>query len=129
MNSRELLFGEAFNDFLIMPPVGVQGLMKSDIYSQDGNYVLEIDMPGFKKEDLKIDFENGYLNITAKKEEETGDREFIRRERYFGEYKRSYHVGPIDETKVKANFETGILKVVFPRNDKEAIPKKLINIE
>ena len=76
-------------------------------------------MPGFKKEDVTIDYNNGYLTVSAKKEKVVEDKNFVRRERYYGELKRSYYVGEIDESLIKANFEDGILKLVVPKSNKE----------
>lgn len=126
---REMLFGDIFNDLFEVPLYRMYGTMKTDVYDQGDHYVMETDMPGFKKEDVTIDYNNGYLTVSAKKEKVVEDKNFVRRERYYGELKRSYYVGEIDESLIKANFEDGILKLVVPKSNKELQSKKIIDIE
>lgn len=96
--------------------------MKSDIYEKDGNYIIEADVPGFKKEDIDLAYNNGYITISAKKEEIIEENSnYIRRERHYGEFKRSYYVGSIDESKIDAELEAGTLKITLP---KESITNK-----
>lgn len=94
--------------------------MKTDIYEVNKNYIIETDLPGILKENIKINYENGYLTITAKTKELTINT-FIRKERHYGELKRSFYIGTKNETDIKAAFENGILKITFP---KENIPKQ-----
>jgi len=101
-------------------------VMKCDIYEKDDNYYIEADMPGYKKEEINIDSENGYITISAEKsneKEETGnDKKYIKRERYYGKVIRKFYVGDINEDKVRADFKDGILKIVVPKEEK--IPNK-----
>jgi len=127
---KNTFFREIFDDLFDMPIMKSGDIMRSDIYEEDDNYVVEMDIPGFNKEDLLVDYNNGYLNIIAKKEtEQEKNKNYIRRERYYGEYKRSFYVGDIDESLIKANFENGILKVIFPKKQLEDNSKKVIEIE
>ncbi|MDD2489959.1 MAG: Hsp20/alpha crystallin family protein [Bacilli bacterium] len=127
---KNTFFREIFDDLFDMPIMRSGDIMRSDIYEEDDNYVVEMDIPGFNKEDLLVDYNNGYLNIIAKKEtEQEENKNYIRRERYYGEYKRSFYVGDIDESLIKANFENGILKVIFPKKQLEDNSKKVIEIE
>lgn len=127
---KNTFFREIFDDLFDMPIMRSGDIMRSDIYEEDDNYVVEMDIPGFNKEDLLVDYNNGYLNIIAKKEtEQEKNKNYIRRERYYGEYKRSFYVGDIDESLIKANFENGILKVIFPKKQLEDNSKKVIEIE
>ena len=107
-----------------------QDLMKCDIYEHDGKVILEVDVPGFNKKDITIEFNKGYLNITAvKNKEENNHKKYSRRERkMYGKYERSFYLGDIDEEKIEANFNDGILTVVAPKRDNEA-SKKLITIK
>lgn len=107
-----------------------QYLMKCDIYEHDGKVILEVDVPGFNKKDITIEFNKGYLNITAvKNKEENNHKKYYRRERrMYGKYERSFYLGDIDEEKIEANFNDGILTVVAPKRDNEA-SKKLITIK
>jgi len=104
--------------------------MKCDIYEKNGNMNLEIDIPGFSKEDIKIDYENEYLTIEASKEEKHDNEEknYIRKERFYGSIKRQFFVGNIDETKIKAKFNDGVLKISFPKEEIKK-EKNLIDIE
>ncbi len=129
MNNNESLFGNAFNDFIVIPPMSMHGMMKSDVYNDTDKYVIEIDMPGFTKEEVNIDYDRGYLNVIIKKQEVKDEREFIKRERFYGEYKRSYHVGKIEEEKITASFENGVLKIFVPKAESEISTKKNISIQ
>lgn len=111
-------------------------LMKTDIREHDQGYELEIDLPGFKKDEVQVTLENGYLTISAAKgldedEQEKKTGRYIRRERYAGSCQRSFYVGEgISQEDVKAKFEHGILKLSFPKKDKPAVEEqKYISIE
>ena len=111
-------------------------LMKTDIKELDNGYELEIDLPGFKKDEIKAELNNGYLTVSAAKgldedEQDKKSGKYIRRERYAGACQRSYYVGEdITEEDIKATFEHGILTLFVPK--KEAKPaeeeKKYITI-
>lgn len=107
--------------------------MKTDIKEVKGQYVLDIDLPGFNKEDINISMEHGYLTVTAKQEEskEEKDKEhhFIRRERYTGSCSRSYYVGDVKEESIKAAYEKGILSIEFPKEPPVVEKKKFISIK
>ena len=95
--------------------------MKTDIYEKDGKYILEIDLPGIKKENIKINYENGYLTISAKKNISNQNlNTYVRRERFYGETKRSFYIGMKKDTDLKAKYLDGILTISFPKED---IPK------
>lgn len=126
---RRSFFRDEIDDLFDFPIIKSNNIMKSDIYEKGNNYIMEIDLPGFKKEDVKIDFDKGYLTIEAKREETKEDKNYVKRERYYGEYKRSFYVGDIDDSLIKAKFIDGILKINFPKKELENKDKKLINIE
>ena len=111
------------------------GLMKTDIRDKDGNYELDIDLPGFKKDEISLTLDNGYLVIGARKmlnEDGKDDKgTLLRQERYSGAMQRSFYVGDgIDETDVKAKFEDGVLRLSFPKEKEPELPeKKTILIE
>ena len=113
----------------------VPGLMKTDIRDKDGNYELDIDLPGFKKDEITLTLDNGYLVVGACKsmnEEEKDDSgKLLRKERYSGAMQRSFYVGEgIDENDVRAKFEDGVLSLVFPKEKEPELPeKKTIMIE
>ena len=111
-------------------------LMKTDIKETEGGFELDVELPGYKKEDLNLELNDGYLNISAEKnstnEEKDTEGRLIRRERYHGSMKRSFFVGKdITEEDIKAKFEDGILKLAVPKKVvEEQIPeKKTIMIE
>ncbi|HIU77675.1 MAG TPA: Hsp20/alpha crystallin family protein [Candidatus Pelethocola excrementipullorum] len=123
------IFGERlFDNFFDFPFGNYSGntAMKTDVKEKDGNYELAIDMPGFKKEDLKAELKDGYLTISAStnknNDEKDKDGRYIRRERYTGSCRRSFYVGEaVTQEDIKAKFEDGILKVLVPK--KETQPK------
>ena len=93
-------------------------LMKTDIREDDKSYLLEVDLPGYSKDDIKIDITDGYLTINAKGEKEDNDekKNYVRRERFTGEVSRSFYVGEeIKEDEVKASFKNGILTLEVPK--------------
>ncbi|MBR2674514.1 MAG: Hsp20/alpha crystallin family protein [Mogibacterium sp.] len=113
----------------------VSGLMRTDVRDKDGNYELDIDLPGFKKDEISLSLDKGYLVIGACKtlnEEEKNDTgKLLRKERYSGAMQRSFYVGDgIDENDVKAKFEDGVLSLSFPKEKEPELPeKKTIAIE
>ena len=112
-------------------------LMKTDIQEHDDGYTLEMDLPGFKKDEIQIELNSGYMTISAAKglDEDEKDKKsgkYIRRERYTGSCQRSFYVGEdVTEEDIKAEFKHGILKLFVPK--KEAKPaveqKKYVSIE
>ena len=127
LDTRDSLFGNGFDDFGSFRRSN--DTMKSDIYEKDGNYIIEVDVPGFKKENVKVDYNDSYIKITAKREEAKEENtNYLHRERYSGEFSRSYYAGNIDGTKIKAKFEDGSLKLSFPK-EAEIDTTKQIPIE
>ena len=112
-----------------------KNLMKTDIREHDAGYELDIDLPGFKKDEIKVELENGYLTISATKstdnDEQNKKGKYIRRERYAGTMQRSFYVGDdVTQEDIKAKFENGILRLSIPKKDAKAVEtKKTIAIE
>ncbi len=110
-------------------------LMKTDVHEHDDQYEVDIDLPGFKKEEIDLKLENGYLTVSANKghDEDKKDHKgrLIRQERYMGSMQRSFYVGDqITEEDIKAKFEDGVLKLNIPKKEAPKIPeKKTIMIE
>ena len=103
-------------------------VMKTDIKEADGRYVIDIDLPGFKKDEIQAQISDGYLTISASKgldKDQKDDKgRYIRRERYCGECSRSFYIGDgITEKDVSAKFEDGILKLSIPKKETKALPK------
>ena len=126
MLPRKMFLDDMFDNFL--ESEGTK--MKCDIYEADNAYNLELDMPGFNKNDINIEYNKGTLTISAKKtkEENETDKKYIRRERFYGELSRSFYLGEIEEEAIKAEFKDGTLKVIAPKKQ-ENISKKIINID
>ena len=112
-----------------------KNLMKTDVRETEDAYEVDIDLPGFKKEDIKIHLEDGFLTVTAQKaldkDEKDQDGHYIRRERYCGQCSRNFYVGEnVTESEISAKLEDGILKLCVPKKDAKKLPeKKYIAIE
>ena len=111
-------------------------VMKTDVRETDSGYEVDIDLPGFKKDEINAQLDNGYLTISASKgldkEEKNKEGKYIRKERYSGSCSRSFYVGDaVTQDDVKAKFENGVLTLEVPK--KEEAPKveekKYISIE
>ena len=122
------LFDEMFNDPFFTR--SENKLMKTDIKEKKDHYELEVDLPGYEKEDIKIELEDGYLTITAEKKEQEDEenKNYICHERRYGKYERSFYLGDLKTDDISAKFENGILKVRVPKVE-ESENKKLIEIE
>ena len=126
------LFDDIFDDGIFTRKE--KDLMKTDIKETKNKYVLDIDLPGFEKNNIDLSLHNGYLNISAKieKEDKSDEEErFVRKERFYGECSRSFYVGDnINENDIKAEFKNGILKIEVPKKEeKEIETKKQIEIK
>lgn len=112
-----------------------RNMMKTDVRATDTTYELDVDLPGFKKEDVALSFENGYLTISAQKgidkDEKDQDGQYIRQERYSGSMSRSFYIGDqIPHSDIKAKFEDGVLRISIPKQDMKVIENnKTISIE
>ena len=110
-------------------------LMKTDVHEHDEGYEVDIDLPGFKKDEITVKLDNGYLTVSAAKgldkDEKTKKGKLIRQERYSGALSRSFYVGEaVTEEDIKAKFEDGVLKLSVPKKETQKVPeKKTIMIE
>ena len=117
-----------FNDPFFERPFGSASsqIMKTDIHENDANYLVEMELPGYKKEDIKADLKDGYLTITASrneaKEEHDSKGKCIRKERYTGSCNRSFYVGK--ELTQDAAFSDGILRLSIPKEVPKAIEEQ-----
>lgn len=149
----EHLFDDFFDDFFNFPVFDenamqkaqrelygrrAANMMKTDVQEHDDHYEVDIDLPGFKKDELSLELKDGYLVISAakgldkeEKEEKTG--RFVRRERYAGGMSRSFYVGDaVKQEDIHAKYESGVLKLSIPKPEKikpEVEEKKYIAIE
>ena len=129
------MINDSFLDDFMFPSVKESSLgnMKCDIYEKDNVYYLEMDIPGIDKNDVNIEIDdNDYLVITAEKvksNEEVEGKNYIRKERSYGKYQRTFYVGGIDKNSIEASFENGILKVTMPKINEEKTSLKRIEIK
>ena len=134
----ENLFDNFFNDDFSMFPMltgrnaaytkPAAGLMKTDVRETENTYELDIDLPGFKKEDISVDLKDGYLSISASSNTDNSEKDekgkYIRQERYTGSCRRSFYVGKsVTPSDVSARFEDGILKLSMPKHVEQALPE------
>ena len=108
--------------------------MKTDITEKDGSYMLDMELPGCKKEDIHLELNDGYLNVSAShntsKDEKDDKGNVIRQERYSGTFSRSFYVGEnVREEDIKASYDNGELKISFPKAQEKLPEKKTIMIE
>ena len=109
--------------------------MKTDVKETDSGYEVDIDLPGFKKDEINVQLDNGYLSISAAKgldkEEKNKEGKYIRKERYAGAMSRSFYVGDaLTQEDIKAKYESGILRLSIPKKEaKQVEPTKRIAIE
>ena len=129
------IFGENLFDDFFTDPFGMmvmpqrhdplygkhsKNLMKTDVREMDGSYELDVDLPGFKKDDISVSLNNGYLTVSAHKDEDSGDKDesgkWLRRERYVGTCSRSFYVGDqVKENDIHANYQNGTLRIQVPK--------------
>ena len=127
------LWDEMFRDPFFTE--GESKLMKTDIKEKKDKYLIDIDLPGYEKDGIKIEIQDGYLTVHAKVDKEDDDKEkgkYVRKERYTGECSRSFYVGDnVKEEDIKAKFHNGTLTLKVPKKeDKKELPeKKYIPIE
>ena len=102
-----------------------QNMMKTDIRETDGSYELDIDLPGFKKDEIKVQLKDGYLVLSAAKgldkDEKDKEGHYIRQERYVGNMTRSFYLGDIPKEDIKAKYEGGVLRLSVPKADMKQV--------
>lgn len=101
--------------------------MRADVEEQENGYMLDIELPGYAKDEVSAELKDGYLTISAKKnqENESKDKKFIRKERYTGSCKRTFYVGDqVEQEDIKAAFQNGILRLFIPKDTPKKIEEK-----
>lgn len=103
----------------------------SDIIEKDNEYIVSAELSGVSKEDISLDYKNNYLVINAKRNEEHKDKEdnYIRKERSYGEFSRSFYFDNIVQDKISAKFENGVLKIILPKEVKKEDKARQIKID
>ena len=133
----ENLFDDFFGDDFGMFPMWngrnplygkhAKNLMKTDVRETENSYELDVDLPGFKKDEIQVDLKDGYLTIQAAKgldkDEEDKKGKYIRQERYVGACSRSFYVGGVEPQDISAKYEDGILKLSMPKHVKKELPR------
>lgn len=137
------IFGENLFDDFFTDPFGMmvmpqrhdplygkhsKNLMKTDVRETENSYELDVDLPGFKKEDVNVELKNGYLTIATSKSLDKDEKDqkgrYIRQERYAGAMSRSFYVGEdVQPSEISAKFENGILQLSVPKAEQKRLPK------
>lgn len=125
---KKFYLDDVFDDITKLPQVKDLHTMRCDVYESNGNYNIEIDIPGYDKNEISLDFDDGILTITAEKSnydfDEGNDKNYLRRERTYGKITRSFYFDDIDDEGIKASFINGTINIVIPktrRQDKKRI--------
>ena len=103
-----------------------RNIMKTDVHELENNYEMNVDLPGFKKENIHVDLKEGYLTVRAEKgleKEEKKEKKVIRSERYVGSMSRSFYVGEIEPESIKCKYEDGVLTLEFPKENQPKLPE------
>ena len=103
-----------------------RNIMKTDVHELENSYEMNVDLPGFKKENIHVDLKEGYLTIRAEKgleKEEKKEKKVIRSERYVGSMSRSFYVGDIEPESIKCKYEDGVLTLEFPKENQPKLPE------
>jgi HSP20 family protein len=109
-----------FNDDFLVPFGNMGNAFRVDLRETDNEYIVEADLPGVKKGDITLQYENQSLTISAKRDEtqEVKDESYVRRERRYGQFQRSIYVDNVMDDKIDAKFNDGVLTVTLPKKDK-----------
>ena len=130
-NLFDEFFGDSFNHYMKDTQRALYGkharnLMKTDVKETDGGYEVDIDLPGFQKDEVHLDLEDGYLTISAAKgldkDQQDQKGRYIRQERYAGACSRSFYIGDVKPEDVKAKYEAGVLRLCFPKQNVQQLP-------
>ena len=133
-NSRGLTINEMFNDFFsddILSEFKSGGNFKTDIKETPEGYVVHAELPGVKKEDINIDYNNNYLTISATRNNDHEEKKdnYIRRERSYGSVSRGFYITNVDKNSIKAKFDNGVLNIELPKKELTASDSNKILIE
>ena len=133
----ENLFDDFFDDSFMNFPMWsgrsplygkrAKNLMKTDVRETENTYEVDVDLPGFQKNEISVDLKDGYLTIQASKglnkDQKDKEGKYIRQERYAGACSRSFYVGDVEPDQVSAKYEDGILQISLPKQEKKELPK------
>ena len=132
----ENLFDDFFHDFDMFPAWSgrnplygkhARNMMKTDVRETENTYEVDVDLPGFQKDEIHLELRDGYLTISASKgldkDQEGQKGRYIRQERYAGALSRSFYVGDVEPDQVSAKYEGGVLRISLPKQGKPELPK------
>ena len=132
----ENLFDDFFNDFDMFPGWSgrnplygkhARNMMKTDVRETEDTYEVDVDLPGFQKDEIRLDLKDGYLTIQAAKgldkDQQDKKGKYIRQERYAGAMSRSFYVGDLEPDQIAAKYEHGVLRISLPKQGKKELSK------
>ena len=132
----ENLFDDFFHDFDMFPAWSgrnplcgkhARNMMKTDVRETENSYEVAVDLPGFQKDEIRLDLKDGYLTIQAAKgldkDQQDKKGKYIRQERYAGAMSRSFYVGDVEPDQISAKYEHGVLQISLPKAGKKELPK------
>ena len=132
----ENLFDDFFNGFDMFPGWSgrnplygkhARNMMKTDVRETENSYEVDVDLPGFQKDEIRLDLKDGYLTIQAAKgldkDQQDKKGKYIRQERYAGAMSRSFYVGDVEPDQISAKYEHGVLQISLPKAGKKELPK------
>ena len=132
----ENLFDDFFHDFDMFPAWSgwnplygkhARNMMKTDVRETENTYEVDVDLPGFQKDEIHLELRDGYLTISASKgldkDQEDQKGRYIRQERYAGALSRSFYVGDVEPDQVSAKYEGGVLRISLPKQGRQELPK------
>ena len=133
-NNRGLTINDMFNDFFnddMLSKFNSSGSFKTDIKETPEEYIVHAELPGVKKEDIKIDYNNNYLTISATRNNESEEKKdnYIRRERSYGLVSRVFYISNVNKDSIKAKFDNGVLNIELPKKELTANNSTQILIE
>ena len=130
------LFNDAFERSMWNTDKALYGkrasqLMKTDVHETEEGYELNVELPGFSKDDIKIDIENDCLTISAERkfDDEDKKKNFVKRERFYGSYSRSFDVSGIDQEHIEAAYNDGVLTLTMPKKADTTPPTRRLEIK
>ncbi|MDS0524533.1 Hsp20/alpha crystallin family protein [Clostridium sp. SHJSY1] len=129
-NSFDDFFSGFFNDDFLSP-LNMEGNFKADIKETPNEYIMEAELPGVKKEDINLEYKGNSLIVSGKRDEviEENKNNYIRKERHFGQFVRSFYVNNVDKEKISATFENGVLHVNLPKFQQDIDNSNRIEIQ
>ncbi|WP_234118341.1 heat shock protein Hsp18 [Clostridium hydrogenum] len=129
-NYFNALFDRFFTDAPLLPGMAKSNNFRVDVKEKDDEYLLEADLPGIKRDDISIDYNNNYLTVSAKRDNVVEDNSsgYVTRERNYGEFKRSFYIDNVKDDSIDASFKNGVLKIKLPKTEQDNNPRKRIDI-